>query len=111
MLLQSFRPEFINRIDAIVFFKKLTQEDVQKIAAIQLQHLINRLLEKHITLSIDDKALAHLAAEGYSPEFGARPLKRVIQQHVLVPISQHILKHPETKNISLIFKDGHIALA
>lgn len=110
LLQKSFRPEFLNRIDAIVFFKKLSKVDVEKIAEIQLQYVINRLLDRHITLSVDDKVLAHIAEQGYSPEFGARPLKRVIQQQVLVPISQHLLKHPEAKNISLQMKNKKIAI-
>jgi ATP-dependent Clp protease ATP-binding subunit ClpB len=110
LLQKSFRPEFLNRIDAVVFFKKLTRKDVEKITVIQINALKNRLLEKHITLSIDDDVIAHLAQEGYSPEFGARPLKRVIQQQVMVPISQHLLKHPEEKNISLKLKAGKITI-
>ncbi len=110
LLQKSFRPEFLNRIDAVVFFKKLAQKDVEKITVIQLNALKNRLLEKHITLSIDDEVIAHLAQEGYSPEFGARPLKRVIQQQVMVPISQHLLKHPEEKNISLHYQDKKIVI-
>lgn len=110
LLHKAFRPEFLNRIDAVVFFKKLTQKDVERITVIQLNALKNRLLEKHITLSIDDAVIAHLAKEGYSPEFGARPLKRVIQQQVMVPISQHLLKNPEQKNISLQLKDKKIVI-
>lgn len=110
LLQKSFRPEFLNRIDAIVFFKKLSEEDVEKIAEIQLQYVINRLLDRGITLSVDDKVLAHIAQEGYSPEFGARPLKRVIQQQVLVPISQYLLKNPEAKNISLQLKNKKITI-
>lgn len=110
LLHKSFRPEFLNRIDAIVFFKKLSEKDVEKIAEIQLQHVINRLLERHITLSIDDAVLAYVAQEGYSPEFGARPLKRVIQQQILVPISQHLLKHPEVRNLSVQMKNKKIVI-
>ena len=110
LLQTSFRPEFLNRIDAIVFFKKLSEKDVARIAQIQLQYLINRLLEKHITLTIDESVIAHLAQEGYSPEFGARPLKRTIQQFVLVPISQYLLKHPDTKNISLQMKKDKVII-
>lgn len=110
LLQASFRPEFLNRIDAIVFFKKLSEKDVVQIAEIQLQTVINRLLEKHITLTIDDAVIKFLAEEGYSPEFGARPLKRTIQQYVLVPISQHLLKHPDAKNISLQLKAGKVII-
>lgn len=108
LLQASFRPEFLNRIDSIVFFRKLSEKDVAEIAEIQLQTIIDRLLEKHITLTIDDAVIKFLAEEGYSPEFGARPLKRTIQQYVLVPISQHLLKHPDTKNISLQLKAGKV---
>ena len=111
LLQKAFRPEFLNRIDAIVFYRKLNEKDVAQIAEIQLQALINRLLEKHITLAVDDDVIAHLAAEGYSAEYGARPLKRTIQQLVLVPISHYLLKNPEAKNISLQLKDKKIVIA
>lgn len=110
LLQASFRPEFLNRIDAIVFFKKLSEKDVAQIAQIQLQTVINRLLEKHITLTIDDAVIQFLAEEGYSPEFGARPLKRTIQQYVLVPISQYLLKKPDAQNISLQLKAGKVVI-
>lgn len=110
LLQASFRPEFLNRIDSIVFFRKLSEKDVAQIAEIQLQTVIDRLLEKHITLTIDDAVIKFLAEEGYSPEFGARPLKRTIQQYVLVPISQHLLKHPDAKNISLQLKAGKVII-
>jgi ATP-dependent Clp protease ATP-binding subunit ClpA len=100
LLHKTFRPEFLNRIDSIVFFKKLTEVDVQKIAEIQLQQIIDRLAAQHITISIDDKVTAHLAEEGYSSEFGARPLKRTIQQLLLVPISRFLLQNPETKHLA-----------
>ena len=110
LLQKTFRPEFLNRIDAIVFYRKLNEKDVEKIAAIQLQTLINRLLEKQITLSIDDDVIAYLAQEGYSPEYGARPLKRTIQQLVMVPISQYLLKNPEVKHFSLQLKNNKITI-
>ncbi len=110
LLQKAFRPEFLNRIDAIVFYRKLNEKDVAQIAEIQLQALVNRLLEKHITLTIDDEVIAHLAQEGYSSEYGARPLKRTIQQLALVPISQYLLKNPEVKNISLHLKNKKIVI-
>ena len=110
LLHQAFRPEFLNRIDAIIFFKKLTQDNVAKIAEIQLNALINRLLEKHITVSIDKNVVHHLAQEGYSPEFGARPLKRVIQQQIMVPIAQHLLQHPATRSLSLALEENKIKI-
>lgn len=110
LLQASFRPEFLNRIDSIVFFKKLSKNDVAQIAQIQLQTVIDRLLEKHITLTIDDAVITFLAQEGYSPEFGVRPLKRTIQQYVLVPISQYLLKKPDVKNISLQLKNDTVII-
>ena len=111
LLHKSFRPEFLNRIDSIVFFKKLNEKDVEQIARIQLQILINRLLEKHITLSIDDAVIEYIAQEGYSPEFGARPLKRVVQQRILVPISQFLLQNPDAINVSVQIKNKKITIA
>ncbi len=111
LLQKAFRPEFLNRIDAIVFFRKLSEKDVEQITEIQLQILINRLLEKHITLTVDEKVMAHVAQEGYSPEFGARPLKRVIQQQILVPVSQFLLQHPEIKHMSIVMKNNKIVIA
>lgn len=110
LLQKSFRPEFLNRIDAIVFYRKLNQKDVEQIAQIQIEALVNRLLEKHITLTVDEKVIAHLAKEGYSPEFGARPLKRVIQQQIMVPVSQFLLKNPDIKNMSVQLKNDKIVI-
>jgi ATP-dependent Clp protease ATP-binding subunit ClpB len=101
ILYQTFRPEFLNRIDAIVYFNKLSPADVQKIARIQIQSVIKRLQEQHISCSITDDAIALLADLGYSSEFGARPLKRIIQTKLLVPISQLLLKNPATKQIQI----------
>ncbi len=77
-----FRPEFINRVDDIVRFRPLAESDMEAIVSIQLAHLRRRLAERRITLEVTDVALARLAAEGYDPAFGARPLKRLIQKQV-----------------------------
>jgi ATP-dependent Clp protease ATP-binding subunit ClpB len=106
----TFRPEFINRIDAIVFFKKLRKEDVERIAGLQLKELQHRLKDKHITLTIADDVIAHLADLGYSPEFGARPLKRVIQQYVVVPLSQHMLHKPDARKVKVELQSGKIVV-
>jgi len=78
----SFKPEFINRIDDIVRFRSLTQEDLTPIVAVQLDALRARLAQRRITLVVTPEAEARLAREGYDPAFGARPLKRVIQRQV-----------------------------
>jgi len=106
-----FRPEFLNRIDATVFFKRLTQEDVARIAQLQLKLLQLRLQEQGITLSIDSVVAQLLASTGYTPEFGARPLKRVIQQEVAVPVAQYMLKHADKKIISVTEKSGSIVIS
>ncbi len=88
---QHFRPEFLNRIDETVVFHPLDQEQTQKIAEIQLDSLRKRLAERDYTLSITKEALEFLAAAGYDPVYGARPLKRAIQQHIENPLAQDIL--------------------
>ena len=100
-LYKTFKPEFINRIDAIVFFKRLEQDDVKKIANIQLNILIKRLKEQNIELAIKDEVVDSAAREGYVPELGARPLKRVIQQSIVIPISHYLLNNPGTKKITV----------
>ena len=77
-----FRPEFINRIDDMVRFNELTEDDLRQIVDIQLEIFRGRLVDRHITLEISDDARAWLAKEGYDPAFGARPLKRVVQREV-----------------------------
>ena len=77
-----FRPEFINRIDDMVRFRELTEDDLREIVDIQLEIFRGRLVDRHITLEISDDARAWLAKEGYDPAFGARPLKRVVQREV-----------------------------
>ena len=90
-LQQHFRPEFLNRVDDTIVFHALDKVQVQNIASIQLQHLRDRLAEKHISISFSDGALAQLASVGFDPVFGARPLKRAIQQLVETPLSQKII--------------------
>jgi ATP-dependent Clp protease ATP-binding subunit ClpB len=89
---QNFRPEFINRIDDIVVFHPLGNEQIRQIVEIQLLYLRKRLAERDIELTLDDKARDHLAEAGYDPVYGARPLKRAIQQQVENPLAQAILR-------------------
>jgi len=88
---RHFLPEFVNRIDEIVVFDRLSKENMRPIVDIQLQQLQELLLEKRITLKVDDDALDMLASEGYDPRYGARPLKRAIQRKLLNPFSVAIL--------------------
>ena len=77
-----FKPEFVNRIDDIVRFRSLTEDDLERIVDIQLQGLVGRLAERRIRLEVTPEARRAIAGEGYDPAFGARPLKRVIQREI-----------------------------
>jgi len=88
---QHFRPEFINRLDEIVVFHPLAREHIRAIAKIQMGHLERRLAERDLKLAIDDDALDLLANAGFDPVYGARPLKRAIQQQLENPLAQRIL--------------------
>ncbi len=89
---EGFRPEFINRIDEVIIFHQISREKMKNIVAIQLKRLQQRLVERHITVQLSDAARDFLAHEGYDPQFGARPLKRVIQKEVENRIARAILE-------------------
>jgi ATP-dependent Clp protease ATP-binding subunit ClpB len=91
-LRQHFRPEFLNRIDDIIIFDRLNEEELKKIVEIQLKRLVRRLENQKITLQLSDAARALIAKHGYDPVYGARPLKRAIQKLVLDPLSMDILE-------------------
>lgn len=88
---QHFRPEFINRIDDSVVFHALTKEQIANIATIQINYLEKRLQQQNIRLKVTPEALAHLAEAGFDPIYGARPLKRTIQQKLENPLAQALL--------------------
>lgn len=87
-----FKPEFLNRIDEIVVFHPLTEEHIAQIVEIQIAHLRARLTDRNLGLELTDSALAHLTTVGYDADFGARPLKRVLQKEVADPIALGLLK-------------------
>lgn len=91
-LRQHFRPEFLNRVDETVVFHPLTAQELGRIVDIQLGRLRERLAERRITLSLTPAARTHLAALGYDPVYGARPLKRLIQQEVETPMARQLVK-------------------
>lgn len=91
-LKQNFRPEFLNRIDEIILFRPLTENQISGIVNIYLKGVAKKLALRDITLDITPEAVDYLARKGYDPQFGARPLKRVIQQDVLNELSKEILK-------------------
>ncbi len=90
-LRQNFRPEFLNRIDEIVVFHKLSEEQLKDIVEIQLDRVRARLRDRRITLEIGDEAKTHLVRSGYEPAYGARPLKRAIQREIETPLGRKIL--------------------
>jgi len=89
---QAFRPEFLNRLEEILLFRRLSREDMTGIVAIQLRHLEKLLAERKITLELDEEARRWLAEAGYEPVYGARPLKRVIQRELQNPLALEILE-------------------
>ncbi|WP_233897971.1 ATP-dependent chaperone ClpB [Tenacibaculum piscium] len=105
LLKQTVRPEFINRIDDIILFTPLSKEDIKQIVRIQLNGVKKMIAEQHITLDATDDAVAYLAKKGYQPEFGARPVKRVIQKEVLNQLSKEILSGNVTTD-SVILLDA-----
>ena len=92
MLKTFFKPEFINRLDEVIVFKSLNKEEIKNIVCIQISHLQKRLEGKHITLELTDDAQNLLADLGYDKDFGARPLKRLIEQMITNPLSMLILE-------------------
>lgn len=104
LLKKSVRPEFINRIDEIIMFRPLTRKDIRKIVAIQFELVKKRLAESGVSLDISEAALDRLAKLGFDPQFGARPLKRVMQREILNELSKQILSGKVNKE-SQIFVD------
>ncbi|HOO57921.1 MAG TPA: AAA family ATPase, partial [Anaerolineaceae bacterium] len=90
-LKRSFRPEFINRLDSVVVFRALNQEDIRKIVNLELQKVADRLSDYDLTLTTTEAALDYLANEGFDPEMGARPVRRVIEQMVEEPLADALL--------------------
>lgn len=111
LLHKAFRPEFLNRIDEIVYFSMLSQDDVEKIAHIQIAELQKRLQEKNISLVITKPVITEIAREGYVPEYGARPLKRTLQSHIAVPVAHYLLKNPEAKEVTVSLKNSNIVVS
>ena len=105
LLKQSVRPEFLNRIDDIIMFTPLTKEDIIKIVGLQLKGLTKMLSKQHITLDATQEAIAYLAQRGFDPQYGARPVKRVIQKEVMNELSKEILSGKITTE-SIILLDS-----
>jgi ATP-dependent Clp protease ATP-binding subunit ClpB len=99
---ESFKPEFLNRIDEIVMFHRLDERQIEQIVRLQVEQLRSRLAERNLGLELTEAALAHIAKTGYDPTFGARPLKRVLQKEVADPIALALLKGD--------YQDGDVVL-
>ncbi len=91
-LKQTFRPEFLNRVDEIVIFNDLTLEDVKQIVDLQMKEIAERLAEQGLDVMLTESAREWLARQGYDPQFGARPLRRALQRHVESPLSVQLLR-------------------
>ncbi len=111
--IEHFKPEFVNRIDEIVRFHNLTEADLNRIVTIQLQGLRHRLAERRLTLVVTPAAEVQLAHNGFDPDFGARPLRRVIQRQVEDPLALALLegRYPEGSTVTVDETDGEVVLA
>jgi len=109
-LREHFRPEFLNRVDEIIIFDRLTDEEIGHIVGLQIDRLAKRLVAQNITLEVTPAARTVVAKEGYDPVYGARPLKRAIQREILDPLSMEILqgRFKEGDRIEVDARDGKI---
>jgi len=116
----AFRPEFLNRLDEILLFRRLSRDNMKGIVAIQIERLKKLLTDRKITLEVDSAAMTWLGNAGYDPIYGARPLKRVIQRELQNPLAQLILEgripdgstvHVASNNEGLVIAEGTKAAA
>ena len=110
MMKQTIRPEFLNRIDEIIMFTPLNENEIEQIVKLQIDNIKRMLLSNGVTLEVTDKALHYLAEEGYDPEFGARPVKRVIHRMILNPLSKDILAQRIDRSKPIIIDYNHDSL-
>jgi ATP-dependent Clp protease ATP-binding subunit ClpB len=102
LLRKTMRPEFLNRVDEVVMFNPLTKTDVKKIVVLQLEMLQKKLEEMNIRLTTSEYALDWISTKGFDPQFGARPIKRVIQKSVLDELSKQLLAGTVEKNSEIV---------
>ena len=105
-----FRPEFLNRIDDVIFFHALGREHIKQIIDIQIAHLVARLAERKMTLQLADSAKDFLVNEGYDPTYGARPLKRALQRRVLDPLALRVLEGGFMEGDTIVVSAGRDGL-
>jgi len=105
LLKKTIKPEFLNRIDEIIMFQPLTQPEIHKIVKLQLNNIQNTLSKSNISLTVTEKAVALIARIGFDPQFGARPIKRVIQKKLLNDLSKMILEEKVSKDSVIIIDE------
>ena len=112
LLHRSFRPEFLNRLDEIVFYKPLTKENITRIIDLQIAKLNNRLADQQITCVLTDAAKTFIVDEAYDPEFGARPLRRYVQHTVETMLSKKLLEGAVTtgSTVTVDCVDGQLEI-
>jgi len=111
-LRRSFRPEFLNRLDEVVLFRRLSRSDLRRIVDLRIDELRRLLVERRMELRLTEAAREALVEEGYDPQYGARPLKRVIQRRIQNPLALEILDGRLTSGdvIEVDFKDDSFVL-
>lgn len=107
-----FRPEFLNRLDEIIIFDILTPEVIQSIVVLQIDIIKKRLLEKDINLEVSQEVLGYLSEKGYDPHYGARPLKRLIQNKILTPVASYMIAQNMLKGgrVAVVMEKGEIVI-
>ena len=110
LLKRSFRPEFLNRLDEIIFYKPLTRENIENIVELMLDDLRERLSDKQLSLDVTDSAKAYIIDEGFEPIYGARPLRRFIQSKVETLVGRLIIAEDPTEKSTILvdYKNGHL---
>jgi ATP-dependent Clp protease ATP-binding subunit ClpB len=107
----NFKPEFLNRIDQIIIFKKLGEKELEEIVGIQIERLKNSLKDQGVVISVTDKAKKLLAKKGFDPIFGARPLKRIIQNELLNQVAMILLDKEEHEVVGMVVDEDRGKLA
>ena len=112
-LKKHFRPEFLNRVDDVIIFHSLNEQQLATIVDIQLGRLEKRLAQQQLVLEVDPEAKLFLAREGFDPQFGARPLKRTIQDQLLDPLAMKLLEgeFKPGEHIKVAAKNGKLTFA
>lgn len=101
---KTFSPEFLNRVDDVIFFDQLSKDSIFKIIDLELAHIYKRMNELEHPLTIEEEAKSFIAEQGYDPQYGARPMKRALQKHVEDPVAETILGKAPQKGVALVIR-------